>query len=106
MADQEDGLDLTQVRLPIAIKIDAAKLAKVVTPLDVLGLIQDLDDEVGLWAMTILLGRYFEEQLKIASEVVPELFAASEDELMDELHSAPDSDYKEPEPVPTEEVAA
>jgi hypothetical protein len=85
MADQEDGLELTEVRLTLGVNLDAAKIAKCADVAQVLSLIKELDDEVGIWAMTILLGRYFEQQMKLASQAVPELFAASDDDLILEM---------------------
>lgn len=84
MADQED-LKLTEVRMTLGFDLDAADIAKNIEPREALSLIKELDDEVGVWSLTILLGRYFEQQMKLASEAVPELFSASDEELLAEM---------------------
>jgi hypothetical protein len=54
-------------------------------PDDVRTLIVELEQEVGLWALTILLGRYFECQMSIAKDKCPELFYKTDAELVKEL---------------------
>lgn len=54
-------------------------------PDDVRTLVMELDEEVGLWALTILLARYFQGQLDIITQENPELVAMTNDELLAQL---------------------
>lgn len=92
MADQE--VELTEVRLvlTLGIKLDAEKIAKQATPEQVFELVKELDNEVGLWALTILLYRYFEAQMSLARTHAPELVDLSDEELLAEFSEEDDSE--------------
>lgn len=85
MADQEKEAELeelTSVRLTLGFNVDARDIASKTDARQVIKLITELDDELGEWAATILLARHFEQQLKLASQAVPELVAASDEFLL------------------------
>lgn len=56
--------------------------------LDVYDLIVGLEQEVGWWALTILLSRYFARQMELAQQHCPELCAKSDDELIKEIEES------------------
>lgn len=74
--------------IKLQVPLTAEKLVKAFgdsAPDDVRTLVIELEKEVGLWALTILLGRYFESQMVIAQSHCPELFSKTDDELIKEL---------------------
>jgi hypothetical protein len=86
VADQEENLEqLTEVEMKLRFLLDAADIARNVKPKQALALIKDIDNEIGIWAMTILLARYFEREAQVAAERVPELLSMSDEELLEEM---------------------
>lgn len=78
----------TEFSLNLRIRVSAPAIVKAMgssAPTDTHDLIIELEQEVGLWALTILLARYFEGQMAIAREQCPELIGKTDDELVAEL---------------------
>lgn len=88
MADEE----VTLTRFDLKVGIDADDIVKNITPIQVLTLIKELDNEVGKWEFTILLARYFDEQLKagIGGGIDDDTLCMSDSELVDSLHQEND----------------
>lgn len=84
MADQEVEA-LTEFDIELKFGIDAKDIEKNLTPRQVLKLIKEIDDEVGLWSATILLHRFFAGQHELAKSAVPELVSLTDEELMKHL---------------------
>ena len=78
-----EELALTEFELEcrVDVKWDAKDVATQLTPLDVLQLTEELDEEVGLWEYTVLMARYFSAQLEVAQKERPDLVAMTTDEL-------------------------
>ena len=87
--DPEENLEEpTKFYVKLAFNVTAEQIVRGLgdgAPLDVHELIIELDQEVGLWALTILLARYFEGQMKLAQEHCPELIGKTTEELVKEL---------------------
>lgn len=80
-----------EYELNLRVGLTADKLVKGLgdtAPDDVRTLIIELEKEVGLWALTILLGRYFAEQMEAAQKFCPELYNMSSEELIKELQES------------------
>ena len=84
MADQE--IALTKFEVKMRFKMDAADVVQNLQPEEVLDLISEMDNEVGLWAHTLLLYRHFLKQFEVAKEKCPELVELTDDQLLLELH--------------------
>lgn len=81
------GADVESYEYDIRLKIPltAEKLVAAfgdTAPDDVRTFVMELDQEVGLWALTILLYRHFERKFRVALEHCPELCGKPEDELL------------------------
>lgn len=84
------GEDLRQVEflIKLGVRLSAENIVAGMgesAPRDAYDLIIGLEKEVGWWALTILLGRYFEGQMAIARQHCPDMFEKTNDELLKEL---------------------
>lgn len=88
LPDCGEGLRQAEVELTLRILLSPEKLVKGMgesAPRDTYDLIIGLEQEVGWWALTVLLARYFEGQMAVAREKCPELVGKTDGELMVEL---------------------
>lgn len=99
MADQEMELTKVSVEAKMRFLLDAAQITKNMDPTQAFDLIKDIDNEVGLWALTVLLARHFDDQLLLAATHAPELLAMTNDELIAELFSEDEEEAPVESPV-------
>lgn len=100
MADAEEDkapefeLPLTKFPLDAEVEIsfDAQDIAANLNRQQVLKLIQELDDEIGSWPVTLLLAEYFSAQAQIAKDEGCPVIGLSSEQLMQRIA---DADAKE-----------
>lgn len=84
-----EGTELALTEFPLECRVDinfdASDVVAAVEPLEVVNLIEELDEEVGLWEATLLAYRYFQRQFEVAAKERPDLVAMSEEELESKL---------------------
>lgn len=73
----------------IGVKFTAADLVEVLTPIQIIELVKELDLELGCWEATVLLASYFGKQMKV---VPAEIAATPDNVLVDVLHTVEDSE--------------
>lgn len=86
--EAEELKEVVEFPLTLRVRLTAEQIVRGLgdgAAVDVHELIVELDQEVGLWALTILLARYFEGQMKLAQEHCPELIGKTTEELIKEL---------------------
>lgn len=78
-------VEQTEFRLNLGVNLTAERLVKALgdsAPMDALMLTTELDEEVGLWAYSILVYRHFFKQMEIANAKCPELLSKTDEELL------------------------
>lgn len=88
LPDCGEDLRQTEVPLTLCIRLSPEQIVRAMgesAPRDAYDLILGLEQEVGWWALTILLARYFEGQMEVARREHPDLMAKSDEELIAEL---------------------
>lgn len=80
----EEAVERSEFHVTMKLKLTAENIVKSFGdsgPTDAFLLTVEMDEEVGLWAYSILLFRHFQKQMEIAAAKCPELLSQSDEEL-------------------------